>query len=47
MVFLRERFFPADTDIESFNSIAVIAADGEHVPYGKPELLAERLTDGD
>jgi pyruvate/2-oxoglutarate dehydrogenase complex dihydrolipoamide acyltransferase (E2) component len=40
---LRERHFPAGAEIEFSVPIAVIAADGESIPYGKPHSLAERL----
>ena len=41
---LRKRLFPVGAEIESSVPIAVIAADGESMPYGKPYSLAERLT---
>jgi pyruvate/2-oxoglutarate dehydrogenase complex dihydrolipoamide acyltransferase (E2) component len=40
---LRKRLFPAGAEIESFAPIAVIAADGEHIPCGKPYSSAECL----
>jgi hypothetical protein len=33
---LRERHFPAGAEIELITPIAVIAADGENIPYGRP-----------
>lgn len=41
--FLREKLFPAGAEIDSFHPIAVIAADGENIPYGRPHSFAERL----
>ena len=40
--FLQERLVPVGAEIESFAPIAVIAADGENIPYGKPYSLAQR-----
>jgi pyruvate/2-oxoglutarate dehydrogenase complex dihydrolipoamide acyltransferase (E2) component len=41
---LREQHFPG-AEIEFVTPIAVIAADGENVPYGRPYSLAERLAE--
>ena len=40
---LREQLFPAGAEIESWNPIAVVAADGEKIPYGRPHSNAERV----
>jgi pyruvate/2-oxoglutarate dehydrogenase complex dihydrolipoamide acyltransferase (E2) component len=40
---LRERHFPAGAEIELMTPIAVITADGESIPYGRPVSLAERV----
>jgi len=40
---LRERHFPAGAEIGLSTPIAVIAADGENIPYGRPYSLAERV----
>jgi pyruvate/2-oxoglutarate dehydrogenase complex dihydrolipoamide acyltransferase (E2) component len=42
--FLREKLFPAGASVEPSSPIAVIAADGENIPYERPYSLAERLT---
>lgn len=42
---LREKLFPAGAQIESFTPIAVIAADGENIPYGRPSSMGKRLTE--
>jgi pyruvate/2-oxoglutarate dehydrogenase complex dihydrolipoamide acyltransferase (E2) component len=42
---LRERLFPTGAQIESSSPIAIIAADGENIPYGRPYSLAECVTD--
>jgi pyruvate/2-oxoglutarate dehydrogenase complex dihydrolipoamide acyltransferase (E2) component len=42
---LRTKLFPVGADIESFNAIAVISADGENVPYDRPCSLAEAFYD--
>ena len=42
--FLREKLFPAGAQIDPSSPIAVIAADGENIPYGRPYSLAERLS---
>jgi pyruvate/2-oxoglutarate dehydrogenase complex dihydrolipoamide acyltransferase (E2) component len=41
--FLREKLFPAGSVIEARNSIAVVAADGENIPYNRPYSQAERV----
>jgi pyruvate/2-oxoglutarate dehydrogenase complex dihydrolipoamide acyltransferase (E2) component len=43
--FLRKRHFPPGAEVDLTTPIAVIAADGEDIPYGKPYSLAERLTE--
>ena len=40
---LRERHFPAGAEIGLAPPIAVIATDGESLPYGRPYSLGERL----
>lgn len=40
---LREKHFPAGAEIEVSTPIAVIAADGEDIPHGRPYSLAERI----
>ena len=42
---LRELHFPAGAEIDFVTPIAVIAADGENIPYGRPYSLAERLAE--
>ncbi len=42
---LRERHFPAGAEIDFATPIAVISADGENIPYGRPYSLAERLAE--
>ena len=40
---LREKRFLPGAEIALSTSIAVIAADGENIPYGRPYSLAEHL----
>jgi pyruvate/2-oxoglutarate dehydrogenase complex dihydrolipoamide acyltransferase (E2) component len=40
---LLKKLFPAGAHIESTNPIAVIGADGENIPYGRPYSVAQRL----
>jgi hypothetical protein len=42
---LLERHFPAEAEIESATPIAIIAAEGEDIPYDRPYSLAERLVE--
>ena len=39
--FLREKLFPAGAEVDASNPIAVIAADGEDIPYNRPYALVE------
>jgi hypothetical protein len=42
---LRTKLFPAGAEIESFNPFAVIAADGENIPYDRAYSLSQKLQD--
>jgi pyruvate/2-oxoglutarate dehydrogenase complex dihydrolipoamide acyltransferase (E2) component len=41
--FLREKLANAEDELRSSNPMAVIAADGENIPYGRPYSLSGRL----
>jgi pyruvate/2-oxoglutarate dehydrogenase complex dihydrolipoamide acyltransferase (E2) component len=41
--FLREKLFPAGAELSVATPIAVVNADGENIPHGRPYSVAERL----
>jgi pyruvate/2-oxoglutarate dehydrogenase complex dihydrolipoamide acyltransferase (E2) component len=41
--FIRERLFPAGTELRMGTPMATVNADGEKIPYGKPYSLAQRI----